>query len=117
MQDFNHSSLSLQRNVQSDKKPLEKTVRILHLPGGAVIMRKIMRKIVCLAAARHMERGKNPRAGHWEAFLEEARSGTWGRRHIFCRNRKMMQQSCGSAGGTADFFFLRFYFGAEEVSA
>ena len=76
-----------------------------------------MRKIVCPAAVRHMERGKNPRAGHWEAFLEEARSGTWGRRHIFCRNRKMMQQSCGSAGGPADFFFLRGHFGAEEVSA
>ena len=117
MQDFNHFSLSLQRNVQSDKKTLEKTGRVLHLHGGAVIMREIMRKIVCPAAVRHMERGKNPRAGHWEAFLEEARSGTWGRRHIFCRNRKMMQQSCGSAGGPADFFFLRGHFGAEEVSA
>ena len=53
MQDFNHSSLSLQRNVQSDKKPLEKTVRILHLPGGAVIMRKIMKEGLYNAIYQH----------------------------------------------------------------
>jgi len=30
-----------------------------------------------------MERGKNPRAGHWEALLERDRSDTWKLEAVF----------------------------------